>query len=159
MVYRVVQKNSCIFEFSLPTSAHWLRQPMHSPSALTELSSPNLAGTFSYNPVHKEVEDNVLCIPNRGSDGCNHAPAISARPAVVKVVLVIASTLVSWEWTSRWYSTNFDFFLCVRGVYNQHFPEWFHLDGILLKHEWMSGIVLICTTRRHTTLMTIPLIS
>ena len=58
MLYRVVQKNSCMFEFSLPSSAHCLRQPMHSPSALTELSSPNLAGTFSHNPVEGKTRLN-----------------------------------------------------------------------------------------------------
>ena len=35
--YRVVQKNSCMFEFSRPLSAHRPRQPMHCPSALTDL--------------------------------------------------------------------------------------------------------------------------
>ena len=39
-------KNSCLFEFSRPHSAQWPRQPMHSPSALTEHVSPNVAGFF-----------------------------------------------------------------------------------------------------------------
>ena len=47
MQYRDVQKNSCMFE-SLLLAAHWPRQPMHSTSALTELSSQNLPGTFSH---------------------------------------------------------------------------------------------------------------
>ena len=47
--YRVEQLNFCMFEFLaflLPTN---LRQPMHSPSALTEHVSLNLAGTFCSN--------------------------------------------------------------------------------------------------------------
>ena len=45
------QKNSCMFEFpalQLPTN---LVQPMHSPLALTEHVSLNLAGTFLLDPV------------------------------------------------------------------------------------------------------------
>ena len=44
--YWVMQKNSCMFEFSRPLSAHWPRHPMHSPSALTEHVSLNLARFF-----------------------------------------------------------------------------------------------------------------
>ena len=44
------KKNSSIFEFSLFTAAHRPRQPMHSPSAQTRLSSPNLGGTFFARP-------------------------------------------------------------------------------------------------------------
>ena len=44
IAYRFVQKNSCMFECSRLLFAHWPRQPMHSPSALTEHVSPNLAG-------------------------------------------------------------------------------------------------------------------
>ena len=46
------QKNSRMFKFPaflLPTS---VGQPMHSPSALTEQVSLNLAGTFLLDPVH-----------------------------------------------------------------------------------------------------------
>ena len=38
-----------MFEFSHPISAHWSRQPMHSPSAVTEHVSSNLAGFFLLN--------------------------------------------------------------------------------------------------------------
>ena len=41
-LHRVVQRNSCMFEFSL----HWPRQPMHSPSAVMEHVSPNSVGNF-----------------------------------------------------------------------------------------------------------------
>ena len=51
--YRVVQKNSCMFESSRPLSAHWPRQPMHSQSALTEHVSLNLARFFLLDPVHR----------------------------------------------------------------------------------------------------------
>ena len=44
--YRVVQKYSCMFEFSCSLSAHWPRQPMHSAPALTEHVSLNLARFF-----------------------------------------------------------------------------------------------------------------
>ena len=53
--YRVVQKNFCIFEFFLLTAANWPRQAIHSPSALTELPLPNLAGTFLLYPIHLKV--------------------------------------------------------------------------------------------------------
>ena len=53
--YRVVQKNSCILEFFLLTAANWPRQAIHSPSALTELPLPNLAGTFLLYPIHLKV--------------------------------------------------------------------------------------------------------
>ena len=46
MIYRVVQKNSIMFESSRPLSAQCPRQPMNSPSALTEHVSLNLAGIF-----------------------------------------------------------------------------------------------------------------
>ena len=46
ITYRVVQKNSCMFESSRPLSAHWPRQPTHSPSALTEHVSLSLAEFF-----------------------------------------------------------------------------------------------------------------
>ena len=51
--YRVVQKKSCMFEYSRPLSAHWSRQPIHSPSALTEHVSSNLAGIFLLDPVNE----------------------------------------------------------------------------------------------------------
>ena len=50
LMYRVMQKNSCMFESSRPLSAQWARQPMHSPSALTEHLSPNLARVFFARP-------------------------------------------------------------------------------------------------------------
>ena len=50
--YRVVRKNSCMFELSRHLTAHWQRQPMHSPSALTEHMSLNLARFFLLDPVH-----------------------------------------------------------------------------------------------------------
>ena len=49
--YSVVRKNSSMFEFPaflLPPNPG---QPMHSPSALTEHVSPNLAGFFLLDPV------------------------------------------------------------------------------------------------------------
>ena len=48
--YRVMQKRSCMFEFSRPPSALEPRQPMHSPYALTEHVSLNLAGFFLARP-------------------------------------------------------------------------------------------------------------
>ena len=52
-LYSVVQKNSCILEFPaflLPTK---VGQPMHSPTAMMEFPSPNLAGTFLLDPVYR----------------------------------------------------------------------------------------------------------
>ena len=51
VLYMVEQNNSCMFEipaFLLPTN---LGQPMHSPLALMEHVSLNLAGTFLLDPV------------------------------------------------------------------------------------------------------------
>ena len=50
-LYSVVQKNSCIFKFPAFLLHTNLGQPMHSPSAMTELPSPNLAGSFSLRAV------------------------------------------------------------------------------------------------------------
>ena len=50
-MYRVVQKNSCMFECSRSLYAHWPRQPMHSQSALTEHVSLNLARFLLLDPV------------------------------------------------------------------------------------------------------------
>ena len=57
ILYRVEQNNSFMFEipaFLLPSN---LGQPMHSPSALTEHVSLNLAGFFLLDPV---------CLPIKG---------------------------------------------------------------------------------------------
>ena len=50
--YEVLQRGAKLFEFPaflLPTN---LGPPMHSPTAMTELHSPNLAGTFMLHTVH-----------------------------------------------------------------------------------------------------------
>ena len=60
VLYRVVQKSSCMFEFSHPLSAHLPGQPMHSPSALTERVSPNLEGFFLLDPVAQLFESFLL---------------------------------------------------------------------------------------------------
>ena len=58
-IYRVGPKILRIFEFSLSTSVCWPRQPMQSPSALTELSPLNLTRLFSRPCVWKSCSDSI----------------------------------------------------------------------------------------------------
>ena len=51
-LYSVVQKNSCMFEFPAFLPPTNLGLPMHSPPALTEHVSLNLARLFLLDPVH-----------------------------------------------------------------------------------------------------------
>ena len=50
--YSVVQKNSCMFEFTASFLPANPGQPMHSPTAVMENVSPNLAGIVLLHAVH-----------------------------------------------------------------------------------------------------------
>ena len=54
-IYSVVQKISCMFKFPAFLPPTNLGLPMHSPSALTEHVSLNLARWFLLNPVHRII--------------------------------------------------------------------------------------------------------
>ena len=56
IIYSVVQKNSCMFEFPASLQPTNLGLPMHSPSALTEHVSLNLARFFLLNPVLTKLD-------------------------------------------------------------------------------------------------------
>ena len=52
-------KDICMFEFPSLLLPSNLEQLMHSPSALTELTSPNLAGINFGSTLFKEFFDNI----------------------------------------------------------------------------------------------------
>ena len=68
--WNVEQKNSCMFEFPAFLLLTNLGQPLHSPSALTEHVSLNIAGTFPLDPVLnlKALRTSPMQVPKvRGS--------------------------------------------------------------------------------------------
>ena len=106
MIYRVVQKNLIMFESSRPLSAQCPRQPMNSPSALTEHVSLNLARFFFARPCKKYVLEKQSHFPRIGNEMAKAIYGNSGHLLGRAQICLISSGRVVLDWMNQTESKN-----------------------------------------------------